>query len=159
LDSYGGSSVTWQAIVSTPTVAANSRLPADNIPIYLPSGALVAPTGQALWQTIVASLAHAIDLTPTGLVFSSVPGDTPTFVWTGSNVDGSQFVTLGNTSVAQATRGVVRSNSVWVTQSNFPAQTEIYHLYAFSPILTVIPEPGTLALIAVAAGAFALRRR
>ena len=52
IDTYNGSPVTWEAIVSTPTVSAISRLPASSPALYMPlgTGRLLAPSGTALWS-------------------------------------------------------------------------------------------------------------
>ena len=61
---YNGSPVLYEAIGSTSTVNAISRLPADNVPIYLPDGTEVAAGGSALWNTSRSAYAMGVGTMP-----------------------------------------------------------------------------------------------
>jgi hypothetical protein len=86
LGQYAGQPLTWEAIGSTSTVNAISRLPADGVPIFLPSGTEVAPSGAALWNTSNVPLLHPINTTASG---GPPPNPLGTFTaWTGTTAGG-----------------------------------------------------------------------
>src|SRR5262249_32350130 len=110
LGTYAGHPVSWDAIVSTASVSAISRLPADHVGIYLPDGQLVAAGGASLWNTLVTPLAHQINELSSGSTIS-------TFTWTGTDPTGASFFPLG-TGTAFPTLGDSNSiNSTWVDGS------------------------------------------
>jgi hypothetical protein len=156
LTTYFGAPVNWQAIISTPTIAANSRLPLSTEPIFLWNGPQVAASSTNLWGTrTIANLLRPIDTTPTGTVVAI-----NTRVWTGSYEDGSPYVPLGNTAFTQATSGMVRDYSIWITQSNINLKTDQYRLYAASPVLLAgVPEPTAALLLASILPFFVARPR
>lgn len=158
LGTYGVSPVSWEAIASTDTVNAISRLPADNVPIFLPDGTEVASSGAAFWGGANVQLQHAIDETATG-----APVGLFNATWTGSRPNGTEASIpndkgLGDTIVAAGFAGA--TDSTWVHVSDTP-QSFDYALYGFSDVLTVpgqvtmVPEPGCLSLAFVGIAAFA----
>ncbi len=168
LGSYHGSPVTWQAIVSTPTVDAISRLPADNVPIYLPhvpttpanAGSIllmgppgqVSPSGADLWNVLGSSsnplynplggtilLEHQIDMTASGVEGQIDPNVFT--VWTGSQGDGTAGIPLGSGSSLTFKGSFINTSDDWIT--NFlGSPTVARQLYGFSNVLTVpFPAP------------------
>jgi hypothetical protein len=158
LGTFNGSTVTWEAIGSTATVNAVSRLPTDNVPIYLADGTEVAAGGSMLWGTMPNNtyLLSPIDETATGSLVPSA------LVWTGTNSFGDvtnaplghPAVTVGSTSLA------VSEASSAMTWVNFeaPEATLSLSLYGFSSVLTVpqlitpVPEPASLTLMLAGIG-------
>jgi hypothetical protein len=153
LGTYNGSPVTWEAIGSTSTVNAISRLPADGVPIFLPSGLEVAPSGAALWNTGITPLLHPIDETATGSLITA-------FIWTGTGSNGLAAVNQGLGTQpfgAQVLQGeTFNISAAWVSTSlenNFVPES----IYGYSNVLTVpqaaaVPEPATLTLMLVGLG-------
>ena len=147
LATYNGSPVIWEAIGSTPTVNAITRLPADGVPLFLPDGSLVAPTGAALWNTLSTPLIHPIIEHANGVM------DSGHFAWTGTDPTGvGQFLNeLGRGRVG--TGGDTFADSSWVDTGFSSSGGVARPLYGFSSVLTVpVPEPGTLALALVGIG-------
>jgi hypothetical protein len=83
IDTYFGAPITWQALGSTATVVANSRLPASatSPAFYRLDGALVATSTGDLWD---GSLSNPINVTETGVA-------APPFAlaWTGTSPNGN----------------------------------------------------------------------
>jgi hypothetical protein len=153
IDDYFGAPITWQAIGSTPTVSAISRLPATSPAIYRIDGALVATSGADLWD---GSIANAINLTESG---GAIPGGSTTAsrVWTGttSNGAGHPSFSLGSAVGSQSLFGNANeTDSNWVLLST-AARTQELRVYGYSSVLTVpaatlspVPEPSTLVIMA-----------
>ena len=132
---------TWRAIASTSGLDARDHTETDpgnpahvDVPIYSVDGTLVASGNAELWS---GALANAIDVDESGTATTS-------FVWTGTQPDGTQEPTLflgaANARIGQASF----SNSSWVQISilhnghNFP-------VYALSSPLTmpsIVTETG-----------------
>jgi hypothetical protein len=151
LATYNGSPVTWQAIVSTETTSAVSRLPADAVPIFLPDGTLVAAGGDALWSTGLAPgfpLDYPISEDAYGTVIGSAAFGPD--VWTGTSWNGNTSAggALGDSQVAN---GYINVGVDWIDSATLPAADHL-PLYGFSSVLTVTPEPGGLTLALVAFG-------
>ena len=140
LSTYGGSPVTWEVIGSTATINAVSRLPLDNVPIFLPSGTEVAAGGAALWNTATTPLLSPINEYASGI------GPVTTGMFTGTTSTGTAvpglYLGVGSSSTTYVEDG--RSDFTtpsWVALGEtFAVGQESY--YAFSQVLTVIPEPG-----------------
>jgi hypothetical protein len=152
LGTYAGSPVTWEAIVSTSSVnSAISRLPADTVPIFLPTGDEVAVSGASLWGTTTAPLINPIDITATGQI-------NITSTLTGTSATGQAGFPLGGPSGSPITIGASnRTDQGWVfsTITTTPFGSRVY---GFSNVLTVpqappvVPEPATLTLMLVGLG-------
>jgi len=170
LATYNGSPVTWETLGSTASVSAVSRLPMDNIPIYLPNGTEVATGGAALWATTQTTnpLLSAIDEYSNG---TSTPAGGSANVWTGTNSNGSagtsEFGTLGDSSTITTLGASSATFSTWVEQFGFN-QSASLSLYGFSEVLTVptpstaTPEPASITLVLTGVGGlvgFCLARR
>ena len=154
---------TWTAIGSTSAVSAATNIGATTSGIYRLDGLEVATGTAALFATG----------TPTFVPLLNPPsinqlGDLEEeYVWTGSNPDGTAYVSLelGNTYQPYAWVGYsTNPSSVWI-QSALADPTFVgLPLYAISSELTVggaAPEPTTIGLTALG-GAFlllALRRK
>lgn len=150
LNFIDGQSVTWQAIVSTPTVDANdsSRLSASsNAPIYRVDGVEIASNGANLWQASGYLLA-ALDVNEFGNYQSS-------YVWTGTNFNGfgSPDYQLGTAQSfpVDAEIGISTTTDGQWTQYEPTFQKDAFSVYAVSSILIVAaPEPSTLIVVAIA---------
>jgi hypothetical protein len=154
LTTYNGSPVTWEAIVSvSSTLDAISRLPADNVPLYLPDGVSeVAVSGSALWSTATTPLLHGISEAATGATRGIDA------VWTGTSRNGHVNTNQGGAlgSGGGTLGGVVGgTDPSWVAGFN-GNPLDNHPLYGFSSILTVaqptaaaVPEPSTLTLLGV----------
>ncbi len=138
----------WSAIASTATTDArdntltNPNVGADaSVPIYTLNNSLIDPTNVALWSSSGNGLLTALNIDETGSLRSN------TLVWTGSTFTGtgSAEAQLGT---ANAREGLdANANSAWI-QYLTDTSTLSKSLYAMSGVLTVVPEPSTLALAA-----------
>ena len=88
LDTYFGNPVTWQALGSTASVDAVTRLPkfVGSTPLYRLDGGLIAPSTTSLW---IAGPSLPITVTELGVDIGSA------VVWSGSLQDGTAFEPLG----------------------------------------------------------------
>lgn len=150
---------TWKAIGSTAAVAArdntgtNPTIDAVGVPIYTLADTRMADTNTDLWDGTIDAV--PIDANGNVLVFSEE-------IWTGSTTSGTPDPSfpLGATTVRfgnPATTG-----SAWITNGVDPSSLD-HRLYAMSDVLTVVPEPSSIALASVAAvlagGWFSVLRR
>jgi hypothetical protein len=148
---YNGVTLTWSAIVSTPSVDAITNVGVTGASLYLASGTPIATSDgmSGLWS---GSLINPIDQDLNGNVNGS------SAVWTGTLPSGSGNPGLQLGSPNGATVGsTTHPNSFWVDVFNsFPIDTEA-PLYGISQVLTVqgssVPEPSALLLAVTAIGA------
>ncbi|MFO0953715.1 MAG: hypothetical protein U0835_21680 [Isosphaeraceae bacterium] len=144
LDTYGGSPVAWLAIVSTQTVAANSRLTdAPGVDLYLVNGTKFFSGSTNLFWTASNPRLVGLNVTETGGTYNGS-------VWAGSEADGSIGTSgqyLGGSAPAAGNSG--STSSGWISANN-PAASTLLPVYAFSEILVVpaaVPEPSSLAAL------------
>ena len=157
LGTYDGLPVTWMVLGSTATVSAVSRLPMDNVPIYLPSGTEVAAGGAQLWNTATTPLLSGIDEYPTGL------GPVTQGIFTGTTSVGGiapgNYLGVGSSGTSYVADG--RSDMTgtgWVALGvTFAVGSE--NLDGFSQVLTVVPEPSSLCLLGLGAATLLIRQR
>ncbi len=138
---YNGADVTWFALGSTPTVAANSsgRLPVDanSPPLFRLDGVKVADNTADLWDGTIDA---PINVTEAGLPESRI-------VWTGTAYFGNALTpTELGAPVNVTVGGSTLTTSDWVQSVGLPPHLS-YSLYGYSEILTVIPEPTSLTLL------------
>ena len=148
-------SVTWHAIASAAGDAhglgaadADQNAPfTPTIPVYNTAGQLVANAATPLYGT------SGILLNPIG--YDQYGNSLATGVWTGSNVDGTADAPLGGEAIYgwPDTGYSTNTNSIWI-HGGYQSQGFPMEFYALSSPITVVPEPGTLALLA--AGAVAI---
>ena len=148
---YEGTTVSWLAIVSTPTVNAIDHIGKTDTPVYLVDGTQVttSTTGSGLWS---GSLEHPIN--------EDVNGDRISgsgFVWTGTNADGTgaqgdggfgSTLGYGGFPLAGLSTSTERTS---MTSDTTSVGTNL-SLYAISNIL-VVPQaiPGACTLILLSA--------
>ena len=148
---------TWTAIGSTATVNARDNTSTTGagtgIGIYLLNDTAIATSYTDLWDGTIANLFNVDEQGDSGPYANSQ-------VWTGTNGDGS----TGNDPLGTATPEFGKTNltgvNTWINRlsgSTWP-NTDTYHLFAMSGILTV-PEPSSTALLGLGGLALALRRR
>jgi hypothetical protein len=148
--------ITWYAIVSAGSTSAASNISCvgcANLPIYDLDGNEIASSQASLFSE---SLLYPLEIDESGAMGG-------TYVWTGSNADGTSFVgaTLGEGDPEIGTPGTDLGYWLaWQTAGN----TEDLSLYAISGALTApgpaVPEPGTIGLLATGFAALAgLHRR
>ena len=151
IDSYFGSAVSWQVLGSTFGTSAIERVGLDAPALYGISGLRIADSGADLWD---GSIDNAIYLDEQGRAQEGV-------VFTGTGADGRAAATpLGGTGgVLLSEAGLANlivTNNGWVALGAVGGATP-RHFYGVSSLLTVpedgaeVPEPGTLALCALAA--------
>lgn len=143
----------WRAIASTSAVRAwdnTSTNPGGGpgVPIYLLDGSLLATGNADLWDGTIG--------TPGAPRFDEHGNVLFDLVWTGTNPGGTQAVPLGTGTPTYGRSDVF--GSPWVQAGTRPA-TDSYHFYAISSTLTVIPEPGTAALVMLGVIGLAGQRR
>lgn len=145
--------ITWKAVVSFQAGNPSSLFARDNAavsaPVYNMLGDLIATGFSDLWD---ATLANPIRYTEQG---------TQTFwsqVWTGTNFTGtnSSSFSIAHTKSAYGSPFVTTGGD-WV-EDGVEFATGARPLYGISSVLTVVPEPTSLALIGMG-GLAALRRR
>ena len=146
-----GTTLTWSAIVSTPTTNAITNVGSYGVPVYLPSGTLVASTDTTapggLWS---GTLIHAITQDLIGGGTDTGPVD----VGTGTTINGTGAVgaQLGTSSIEVGVN--TRSDSAWISAGlGPPSASNSFFLYGISQVLTVpssvaVPEPSTIWMAA-----------
>ena len=138
LDSMLPGGVTWSAVASTLTVAASANAPsASNIPIYNTHGTEVS-AGNLYSGSLLAPVS-----------FDENGGPPPiSLIWTGATAAGGISANpLGSTTPEFGESTL--STSGWIT--GFSQGQTPWPIYALSSPITVVPEPGTLALLAFGA--------
>ena len=157
LDTIAGKATTWTAIGSTSSVNARDNTSTTGagtgIGIYLLNDTAIATSYTDLWDGTIANLFNVDEQGDSGPYANSQ-------VWTGTNGDGS----TGNDPLGTATPEFGKTNltgvNTWINRlsgSSWP-NTDTYHLFAISGILTV-PEPSSTALLGLGGLALMLRRR
>jgi hypothetical protein len=161
LTTYNGSPVIWRGIVSTDSVSAISRLPADSVPLFLPDGTRVASSGAALWSTGFGTrLQHQINENASGVVVGgtytkSVFGID---VWTGTGWNG-KTQSVNNVLVGLGDRRSFWGSSTSVgmgwSAGGFGSTRSEFPIYGFSSVLFAeTPEPASLTLALGCIGGF-----
>jgi hypothetical protein len=158
LVTYNGVTLTFSAIVSTPSIDAITNVGVTGAPIYEANGTPIASTdgtgSGGLWS---GSLINAINRDLTRTVVADP--------WTGTTVSGvgDPGLQLGDASAEIGSTTFANSN--WVSVESFPTGIFPGALYGISQVLTVqssVPEPSTLLMAgtAISAGcAFGWARR
>ncbi len=157
----------WQAVMST---ASGDRI-AKNIisggdPIYNTAGLKVANSGSAMLAANPAatvSLLNAIGYDQNGTTASEG------YVWTGSSSTGDPAITGADLRVGSKASGSApgttrlgasnATDETWLSFAQVPQNIGIpfvARVYAVSGVLTAVPEPSTIALWSICAGAVGL---
>jgi len=150
LSDFVPNGTTWNAIISTATVAASGNANNQVIPVFDTQGDLV--TSNNLYS---AALQHTIAYDQLGMTHIQ------SYAWTGSMLDGSPQpgYTAGSADVYL---GRIDSIPDWNTGASTSSQGGLYPLYALSSPINDVPEPATLSLLGTALlglGVAYLRRR
>lgn len=150
---------TWSVIGSTATVNARNNVSTSNdVPVYTPSGVLVADSSAALWQTAATPLLNQVIEDQYGSLWVMN-------AWTGTQADGTAASNsaLGQWNSTPDSNHVtgpemgcgVYQTSRWLDvqpySNNQGTWTQALSLYALSSVITVpaiVPEPATLVLLA-----------
>ena len=166
---------TWTAIVSTRDEGTNATVDArDNtntnptvetgVPIYNLAGLLVANNNAHLWDTDVTPLANPINVTELG-TGPTLQHNDKYRVWTGTNVNGTNaggqrliwqdggWISNGLADATGGTDGWIRGNFT------NDIHTHDQPIYVMSGVLTAVPEPATMTLLALGGLALVRRRR
>jgi hypothetical protein len=154
---YAGTTLTWSAIASTPSIDAISNVGTTGAAVYLASGTLVSSSDDSsgLWAT-TGALNAPISQDLKGNTITNTPwtGTDPGGVGSiggegvlGNNIpfNGGFSATVGNSTVAdQGAFG-------WVRFDGVAPQTDQKPLYGISQVLTVagVPEPSSICLAAL----------
>lgn len=162
---------TWKALGSTATVDArdntstNTSTDGTGEAIFLVDGSTVFATDYAdLWDG--SALPTRMNRTENGDTRQGNYPNTPiwgswTAVWTGTNNDGTANADpLGGDTGGNVRHGLVNAeHNFWLVRSSNSGAGNSLPLYALSDPLTVVPEPGSLALLAIGGLMMARRRR
>lgn len=134
----------WMALGSTDTTSAisNAGTSGTGVPIYALNGNLIAANYSALWG---GGIDNPIQTTQNDTTST-------TFPWTGSTAGGASrtpYVALGDGS---SELGSTIQTDYWWIEDGDDIDTDARPMYALSGVLTVTPEPGSAALLALGAG-------
>ncbi len=150
--------IQWKALGSTATVNAKDHLGISEAPIYLLDGTTkVAYAGSQLWS---GAIGHQISLNQ----FALEPVLNP--VWTGTLQNGNAYPGAALGSLFTEVGRMDTPLSTWVSFYADLNTISSYHVYAFSPMLTVpgfaepptVPEPTSLILWGMAFTGLAFSR-
>ncbi len=138
-----GLNTDWKAIVSTPTVDAIDNTGSDpspagvtGVPIYLVDGIKrVAANYDDLWNGTIENTIHQ----------SQILGAPAEAVWTGTGFDGAKSQPLGTADPAYGL--ITTTGAGWAFWGDTIPPGTALPVYAMSGVLTVLPEPGTAALL------------
>lgn len=135
--------VNWQAVVSTPTVAArdntgtNPEIFGEGYPIYRVDGELVDQSYAALWNNEMTGL---LNITEFGEPFPFDPRSNGVETWSGSLIDGRISPDALGTENPGTGNATIGGSLAW-TNSVAPAETS-YHIIGMSDLLAIpVPEP------------------
>ena len=138
---------TWSVIGSVSGIDARDNTGTNptissGVPFYRLDGALVAHDNNDLWD---GSPTAAINVDENGNALGT------TWVWTGTNTDGTAGTRpLGDSAPFAGGSSVWPTNSYNWIQHYVPAgASEPMHFYTVSGVLTVVPEPGTVVMGAI----------
>lgn len=152
---------TWAAIVSTSSVDARDNTgtnpAATGVPIYLldNSSTKIADNNADLWD---GSLDSALQIREDGSIFSGT--GSALLVFTGTLLNGTFDATFSIPTGATVRTGNAGSTgSGWVANGVAPVPSTSLPFYAISSVLTVVPEPGTLALFGAGLAGLGIARR
>jgi len=160
LDPSLPSGVTWNAVVSTPTINANVNAQVTGFPVFNTQGNTLASPTMGLY----AGLGLLTD------VISDQYGNTAPLtgnfgpnVWTGSNAFGYtvfQASPVGGDPNGFATQGYGTEfvANQWINFTESGPLSTAYHIYALSSPITVVPEPSSIVLVVAAALLCGIRR-
>jgi len=150
------SGITWKALGSTASVSARDHLNIGNFPIYRLDDVRIADNGTDLWDGSIAT---------TGMTHQGGGILPNSFVWTGSNTDGTASTHyLGS---ATPVLGFTQySDGNWINHRHDFPSSSAHRMLAVSQLLTVggsgpaVPEPATITFWSLAtSGLLLLRRR
>ncbi len=142
---------TWTAIASTATIDARDNtntnpVSAAGVPIYATGG----KTSPSLVFTDNADIWDGLNLTVRVFNENGLFNTNKTLgraIWTGTGGDGTAASPLGTATPTIGGTAVSKTpNAFWI-DTGTGVQTEPHFLYGISGILTVVPEPGTAALV------------
>lgn len=149
----------WKAIVSTSSIDARDNTGTNpsssmGVPIYNLDGELVASSNADLWDQMIA---NPIMYDQHG----APPPQGNQLVWTGTEPSGIADEPVGTNFPSWGQGDLTGRDWVFSSYGTYGAERE-FLLYGMSGVLTVVPEPSTVALAAlgaIAALAMQLRRR
>ena len=157
---YQGASVSWSAIVSTPTINARDHVGGygTNFPVFRIDGTRIANSlttdsaGKGLYTySVLASPSFGID-------GAALTGSLN--AWTGSNNDGTKnsFSALGAPAGLPRFGNTTVFTGFWLGE-NQAFSTDSLRVYGMSEQLTVIPEPSSIGLLLLGAAGLVARRK
>ena len=157
LNYIAGQTTTWTAIGSTATDNARDNTSTTGagtgIGIYLLNDTTIATSYTDLWDGAIANLFNVDESGNSGPYANSQ-------VWTGTNGDGSTGTDPLGTATPEFGKTNLTGSNKWINRlsgASWP-NTDTYHLFAISGILTV-PEPSSTALLGLGGLALMLRRK
>lgn len=162
----GSWGLTWKAVASTRRVDARdntdtNRLVGEGVPIYRIDGQRFVKNYKYLWPIDVDTDQARIPLhiTELGTTLSDLPpGLMGIPVWTGTTREGvaSGPLPLGGN---RALIGHAKGDSSFAFSASNLGRNQLAHVYAISDVLTAVPEPSSLTLLAFALCSLAFRCR
>jgi hypothetical protein len=143
---------TWKVIASALTVDARTNADTNpsstGFPVYRLDGTRIANNNADLWD---GSIIAPLNLDERGRLLPYFPG-APflSFVWTGTNPDGTGGAVLGNSDGRYFVGNWDLTSDLWISSAsdNSAYFAQPLPFYAMSGVLAVVPEPTSLALAA-----------
>ncbi len=136
---------TWRAIGSTATVDANVNAPSGGLPVYNTQGIEIVSGATSLYSFNFITF----DTLLNPIAYDQFGIESDTWVFTGAKYDGTRHADsyLGDVGV-NAGYSMATTFGFWFDDDPFSySSTDQLPFYALSDPITIVPEPGSIAML------------